>query len=203
MPADAYASVDQLKAEFPITDTADDTRLERVLDAVSRQIDRFCGFPLRHFWQTDSAAVRHYTADAKDHLWIHDATAVTALVTDEDGDGTFEITWASTDYLLWPYDASDEERPYTRIEVASTSGQRFPRGIRKGVKVTGRFGWTAVPHEVTEACLLQAARVHKRTAAPFGIAQAASLDGSGMRLLSRLDPDVELMLTPLKRPVIA
>lgn len=52
-----------------------------------------------------------------------------------------------------------------------------------------------LPAVVRKAGLIQAARFFKRDAAPLGIATVGTVDGGqGMRLLSRLDPDVEVML---------
>lgn len=50
-----------------------------------------------------------------------------------------------------------------------------------------------VPPTITAACLLQASRFWKRRDAPFGIAGSPVL-GNEMRLLAKLDPDVEVML---------
>ena len=52
-----------------------------------------------------------------------------------------------------------------------------------------------LPAVVRQAGLIQAARFFKRDAAPLGIATVGTIDGGqGMRLLSRLDPDVEVLL---------
>lgn len=55
-----------------------------------------------------------------------------------------------------------------------------------------------VPDVIQMATLLQAARFFKRKGAPFGIAGSPEM-GSELRLLSRLDPDVELMLFGQRR----
>ena len=76
----------------------------------------------------------------------------------------------------------------------------FPVGIRKGVKIAGSWGYaTLVPAQVREACLIQAARVFKRKDAPFGVTGIADL--GELRMISKLDPDVEAMLAPLRRLV--
>jgi len=57
---------------------------------------------------------------------------------------------------------------------------------------------------VRMATLLQASRIAQRRNAAFGIAAVPGMDGSGMRLLSKLDADVELLLDPYRRrPVLA
>ena len=46
------------------------------------------------------------------------------------------------------------------------------------------------------AAQLQSSRIYARRATPFGV--AGSPEGGIVRLLSRLDPDVELMLRPYR-----
>ena len=59
--------------------------------------------------------------------------------------------------------------------------------------VTGLWGWASVPTAVEQACLIQATRLFKRKGAAFGVAGSPEL-GNELRLLSRLDPDVEVTL---------
>jgi hypothetical protein len=57
-----------------------------------------------------------------------------------------------------------------------------------------------LPNVIREAGLLQAGRLFKRQSATFGIATVGTVDGGqGMRLLAKLDPDVELLLSPYPR----
>jgi hypothetical protein len=53
-----------------------------------------------------------------------------------------------------------------------------------------------VPAPVTAGALLQSCRIHARRQSPYGV--AGSPEGGIVRLLSRLDPDVELMLRPYR-----
>lgn len=200
-----YTARATLKGELKIADAADDTRLDRVIEAVSRSIDRFVGFPRRHFWQTASGTARHYTPRTAKRLWIHDLVSVETVSIDTSGDGTYETSWTNgVEYVLDPFDANSQSEPYTSLVIKSDRGDVFPVGVEKSVKVTGTWGWPAVPDEVEEACLIQCARIHKRADAPFGIAPIPAVDtGSAVRLLARLDPDVELMLKPLRRTRLA
>ncbi len=82
----------------------------------------------------------------------------------------------------------DEDRLQTAIDAATEQVESY----------TGRI-WLRVtlPHAVKMACLLQAARLFKRQEAAFGIASVGTIDGGqGMRLLSRMDPDAERLLSP-------
>ena len=60
-------------------------------------------------------------------LLPHDLIAVTPLKTDDDLDRTFEVTWATTDYLLMPSNADptgghDESRPSNKVWADIDSG---------------------------------------------------------------------------------
>lgn len=196
-----YLTVTELKASMDIADTADDTELTAAITAVSRLIDAHCG---RHFYaDATSDKVRYYTAEDHTVLFIDDLVTLTTLKTNGvSDDDTFETTWtATTDYRLEPLNAGQnaaDVRPHTRIRAVGPKS--FPTAIR-GVEVTGKFGWPAVPELVKTSCRIQSTRLFKRmTEAPFGVAQSPSFDVPGPRVMSRwLDPDVQLLLAPLVR----
>jgi len=204
MTAD-YIDLATLKRNLGIgtADTADDADLTRNITTVSRLIDKYCGFPRRQFFAGSANEVRYFTADEYRAFWVDDITTVASIQADVDGDGVYEYTWTlGTDYHLSPYNAAGQSRPYTRVELR-TFGVTIMPVVRKGLKITGTWGWPAVPSEVIDACLLQCIRLHKRVVAPFGIAPVPNIDGSGIRLLSKLDSDVELLLRALRRNPIA
>lgn len=191
-----YATLAQLRARlgFATADTADDTILEAIVAAVSRWIDLHCG---RRFWVNSVAEARYYTATDSDLLLCpDDVVTVTALACDEDGDRVYERTWAATDYDLEPYNATLDGQPYTRIAVTPNGQYAFPT-MAKAVKVTGTFGWSAVPDAIREACLLQAERIYKRKDAPFGVLGSAEMGQT--LVIPKLDPDVALLLWPYTR----
>lgn len=178
MPA-PYASSADLKARFSIDDSVDDALITMALDGASRKIDQHCQ---RVFYNT-AAVTATFVANnpyrlilADTDVWVGDAVSVTSLATDESGDGTFETSWAATDYQLWPPNAAlgPEPRPYT--EVRAVAGRIFPvpyERLRRAdrVQIIGTFGWpTAVPVDVREACLVVAGELFKMKDAPFGVA---------------------------------
>lgn len=198
-----YASLDDLKERLDITDTDDDYILEAVIEAASRAIDAYTG---RRFWSTTASSddeTRYYTAEVDDVLFPDDLQSVTGFWTDEDETRAWSTTWSSTDYELLPYNATLDGHPYTRIELAPDADHDFCAGLRKGVKITGSFGYCAgddnTPKVVTQACLLQSARLFKRKDAPFGVAGTPEL--GMLRLESELDPDVRLMLAGVRRVI--
>jgi hypothetical protein len=68
-----------------------------------------------------------------------------------------------------------------------------PTTERNGVTISAVWGWDEVPTTVEQATLLQASRFHARRFSPYGVAGSPEA-GSEMRLLAKLDPDVELAL---------
>jgi hypothetical protein len=66
---------------------------------------------------------------------------------------------------------------------------------RPTVQVTAKFGWPAVPDDVTKACLVQAGQLHKAKDTPFGVAGVS--DMGVLRSPFRAPPDREGSAGPL------
>jgi len=189
-----YCTLNELKQRLDIKDNDDDSTLNAVIESASRMIDDHCG---RHFF-ADAAATRYFTARCNDYLDIDDCYGVTTLKTDDDGDRTYENTWDDSDYDLMPFNADDTGWPYTWIEPTPDGDYLFTR-MRKGVEITGNWGWSETPKPIKEACLLQAARLFKRKDAPFGIAGSARAGGE-MRLKQiQIDIDVLSLISKYVR----
>lgn len=195
-----YVTLAQAKSylRIPADDTADDGDLARHIAAASRAVDRAAG---RQFGKVDAAATRYYTArwDRFELRWyvdvddVHDAAGL-AVAFDAGDDGTYaeEVTGA----VLEPRNAPEDGRPWERLRL--TADTRLS-GATEAVRVTSAgFGWADVPAAVSDAVLLQMNRFRARRDSPYGIAGSPEL-GSEMRLLSKLDPDVELMILPYRR----
>jgi hypothetical protein len=192
-----YVSLAELRAEVGITDgtdTTDDTQLTAATQSASRAIDQECG---RYFYLDASATVRYYTAEGGDYLRVDDIGSTTSLTieTDEDDDRDYDYAWASTDYDLEPYNAAAKGQPWTVIRTMPLGVYTFPT-LRKGVKVTAKWGWPAVPADIKRACMIEAVRLYRRRDAPFG--KTGSVE-TGMETLPALDPDVKRLLAPYKR----
>jgi hypothetical protein len=85
------------------------------------------------------------------------------------------------------------------LEIMPLGNYRFPCHLTDGVKITGTFGWTAVPDEIREACLLQSNRLWQRRSAAFGVMGANEF---GVQIvITKLDPDIQGMLAPFVRLV--
>lgn len=197
----AYATLNELKGfvGIPTADTVDDVTLQLALDAASAQVDKYCD---RVFTADSSATVRTYMVQQTGQLDVDPISTTTGLIvkTDDNADGTFETTWTlDTDYRLEPINAAAFGEPWTRLVALGT--RWFPKiQYRPGVQVTAKYGWPGgtAPSAVKNAALIQASRLWKRKDAPFGVAGSVEF-GSEMRLLAKLDPDVESLLRPYRR----
>ncbi|NIJ10622.1 hypothetical protein FHU38_000966 [Saccharomonospora amisosensis] len=191
-----YVTVTELADYVHADEIVDGAELGLAVAAASRAVDRFTK---RQFGQTDTAEERFYTPywSERRGVWLvltdDVAVAPTDVATSSDG-VTFTVVASA---VLLPRNAAAEQRPWTMLQLPATSA-----GIAvDGVRVTAQFGWTAVPDTVKQATLLQASRVFTRRDAPFGIAGSPD-QGSEMRLLAKLDPDVQVMLADYRlRPV--
>lgn len=195
-----YITLAEAKANLriPADDAADDTDLALHITAASRNIDRFAG---RQFGKVDAAVDRYYTArwDADELRWYVDvddihAAAGLAVAFDVAGDDTYsmEITGA----VLTPRNALSIGEPWTALRLtADTRISSAPDAIRV---TSPSFGWAEVPKPVKDGVHLQVNRFFVRRNSPYGVAGSPEL-GNEIRLLNKLDPDVEVMVRPLQR----
>jgi hypothetical protein len=185
-----YCTLAEVKSALRISDAADDTLLENAIEGASRRIDGYTG---RFFYQ-QSATISMYTRDIYTVQLQDDLVSITTLKTDNNGDGTFETTWTTdTDYQLQPLNTVLQTRPYNRI--VAVGGKTFPIMIQPdlpGVQVNGVWGWSAVPDDVREACVLLSMRGFARYNAALGVVGFADM---AVQVRS-VDPDVRDMLSP-------
>lgn len=184
-----YVSTEELKAYLYVqsSDVADDVQLSVWCTAASRAVDSKAN---RQFGQLAGAAGRTYRRpaayDVVSGLWL--------LEVDDLQDITgFTVNgqpYASCGAVLLPDNAPADGKPYERLGFTDP-----PDGPTVGV---GRWGWDATPVQVTGAVKLQANRWNARRASPFGVAGSPD-QGSEIRLLARLDPDVAPMLAGVMR----
>ncbi|MFE9764618.1 head-tail connector protein [Streptomyces sp. NPDC005808] len=193
--AHEYGSVVALKEKLSIEadDDSRDTLLTSALGAASRGIDNACG---RRFWLDGTATPRVFRLagrvvceDDGDLLLVDDIGDVTGLVVEAGGG----LSWAAlTGYETQPDNALADGKPVTGLLRSGSWGTYTTR-----VRITAKFGWPAVPDEITEAALIQAARLYKRKDSPEGIIGSAEW---GVRNLSRRDPDVWALIEPYILP---
>lgn len=191
-----YATVADVRAQIDDdTSVVPDVLIERVINSTSRAIDNFCGFPRRRFWKDLVPTVHRYVVSDWSCLYVDDiASSAGLVVATDDGTGTFPVVWSASDYRLGPLNAgvNNSAFAWTKIEVNGAARQ-FPYLTygQPGVRVTGIHGWSEVPPEVKEACVLKAVSLLKRKDAPFGVAGFGEFGAVRIRAD---DPDVVELL---------
>lgn len=176
-----YCSKEEIKSRIGLdpTDTEDDDQLLQSVAAACRGIDQFTG---RYFWQGPDT--RYFDSDTIEIATVDDLVSVTTLQVDNTGMNVFDTTWATTDYRLEPVNApgfNPEPRPYTRIRALAGGGGHFyfpftyPLSNPDRIKITGVFGWPAVPYLVKQVCLQAAEDIYKLKDAPFGVLGSAEM----------------------------
>lgn len=196
-----YATLAEVKAAARITDSVDDALLETATETASRMVDEYCE---RRFF-TNGTETRTYMPDDFYYLGIDDVAGTTlTLKTSSALNGTYDVTWATTDYQLepttrqtsgiaWPITAIRAIGNYT-FSPPGTLGAMTP----DTAQVTAVFGFgTAVPTQVKHATILLALRQYKRYDSPTGVLGFG--DFGAVRVGTRLDPDVEMILRPFRR----
>lgn len=188
-----YCTLSEVKAALRISDTNDDALLENAIEGASRRIDGYCD---RFFYQK-TATAKFFTR-YENRLQVPDLVSITTLKTDDDGDGTFENTWTASEYSLEPTDTAITGIPYRRI--IAINGASFPITVEPStppVEIAGVWGWSAVPDDVREACVLLSMRGFARYNAALGIVGFADMAIT----VRAVDPDVRDMLMPYKKQV--
>lgn len=202
----AYCAVADLREQFADAGSvANVDVLERAINAASRAIDRFCG---RKFYLEATTSIRVYRPTEPDIAWVDDIGTTAGLVikTDTASDATWATTWDATDYRLEPLNADivaagSTVQPFAWWRIIPIAAKTFPVSAKRvTLQVTARYGWSAVPDDVTEACLLKAGGLFKRKDSPHGV---MGFDGFGAVRVTRMDPDVVALLRPYMRLQIA
>src|SRR5262245_14719885 len=202
--ATLYATVNELRSSLSGNTSLDAGSLTAALRAASRAVDDHCQRPGRKFWLDPTVTARTYRPVDPWCVWIDDVGSSTGLLvkTDTNNDGTYETTWATSDYQLEPLNASTNGGAYAWWQLLAVGTLTFPYPITyrpsPTVQVTARHGWSAIPDPVRQATLLLAARYWRRRDVPFGN-EAGFGDFGPMRITTR-DADVMSLLAPYTIP---
>jgi hypothetical protein len=192
----SYASLSEFKAAIGVTDSVDDTPLQSVLDATDALIDLYCD---RKQGFGTASETRYYTAEAYEYVLTDDLVSITTLSTDDNGDGTYPTTWtAGTDYNLAPGNAALDGWPYTQVDVSVAYPKNFPKGVYRGTRIQGVFGWPTVPSAVKQAAIIQAGAVWFSRSAPAGVVASQDLGGV-IRMARALHPEAQVLLESFRK----
>lgn len=138
-----YGDLTKLKDTSLLNDPAggagDDDELFQLLLAASQGVEDYCN---RHFHAL--TATRRFDGDGGTELVVPDLISVTSLKSDDDNDGTYETTWAATDYQLMPLNADPAQHwgsPHHAIRVLKRGAkQQFAAGQAR-YQVAGVWGY--------------------------------------------------------------
>lgn len=187
-----YASLADVKAALRITDSVDDSLLEMAIESASRLID---GYAYRYFYNAGTAT-RDFVAEDSYLTIIDDLISISELKT-TDEIGNEYVTWSASDYQLRPVNGKMDGLSVPYTSILSTDDLLFNKlGEQALVRVTGVWGWAAVPIAIKQATVIQASRIYKRLDSPLGVAGFGDL--GAIRVGRALDPDVEQLVMPYR-----
>jgi hypothetical protein len=187
-----YAALSDVKAALRIQDSVDDSLLEMAIESASRLID---GYTYRYFYNAGTAT-RNFVAEDSYLTIIDDLISILELKT-TDEIGSEYVTWTAADYQLQPVNGRIDGLSVPYTSILSTDNLLFNKlGEQALVRVTGVWGWSAVPIAIKQATIIQSSRIYKRLDSPLGVAGFGDL--GAIRVGRSLDPDVEQLVMPYR-----
>lgn len=223
MAANDYATLAEMKAHLPdlagtLSDGSRDVILTSLLTRASRLVDRATNRKPGAFYITADSTLyfdsprssgvsyggintgQGYGEIAQSdsyparRLRIGELADVpTSVAVTTNGDITNYTAWASTDYIMWPYNAVDFGEPYRAIDIDMLNGsQRTWYWFRKAIKIVGPFGYSrTVPDYIKELAIIQAARWYKRGQLAFQDRVGLSDSTGSIAYMNAIDQDLK------------
>mgnify|MGYP003644201812 CR=1 FL=1 len=190
-----YCTRADLKVALAIgtADSADDAVLDDIINTTSRLIDEYTG----QFFYTIAGGTAYYEPHSYEEVEVDPLTSVTSIAVDTDGDGVWETVLGASDYILEPVNAAMFGKPYTYIELAPSTTVAFPADLDKGVKIIANFGWSAIPPQVVQACIIASSHLYEARKAYLGVI-GNNDTGGVIRLSQRLHAEAALLLESFK-----
>jgi hypothetical protein len=191
----AYCTLSDVKTALAIEDIADDLAIEAAIVAACRMIDDYTG---RFFYKDgtqQNPVTRYFTPKDWWTCNTDDIVSISEVATDDNFDQLYTTVWSTSDYMVEPINNPRRGWPYNRI--IAIGAYILPANLPQTLRIKAVWGWSSVPAEINLAARLQASRLFIRKQSPFGV--AGSVDMGTVRLTSRLDPDVEALIRPLKK----
>jgi hypothetical protein len=153
-----YCTLQQIKSATRITDAIDDSLLEMAVESASRMIDAECD---RSFFSSGTAT-RDYVPNDVYTVDTDDLTSIVSVKIDDAGDGLFPITLATSDYQAEPLNQRVSGNPFPIYRLRMIGDYLLPIwGKQATVRIQGVYGFTPVPVQITQACVIQAGRIFK------------------------------------------
>jgi hypothetical protein len=205
-----YCGIEEFKSRNSMTGNADDYEVAMAIQAASGMINRYCG---THFYQVIEA--RTYPIHNIYYLPIDQIVpgSITSFKVDYDGDGVFETTWTEgQNYQVYRegetynHNYSGIDRPFDYVKVilgapVTVAGGQFfpfvwPFTHDDRVQITGTWGWSTIPPEVNQACLIMATQLFREKDSPWGTVGTGDM---GVIRTSQ-SPYINDLLRPFKFP---
>ena len=188
-----YCTLQDVKNALRISDNVDDTLLELAVETASRQIDDHCE---RVFYQT-SGATRYFVPRDSYVCEVDDLVSITSVKTSSAANGTYDVTWATTDYQTEPNNGIAGGISFPVTLLRSVDRYVFPiSGGETTVQIIGTYGWSSIPTAIKYATILLSSRLFKRMDSPLGVAGIGDI---GVIRVSRIDPDIDALIAPFKK----
>lgn len=209
--SNAYCTIEELKGHLISSNGIDSVRVtnfslddDELLNVAIQSASEY----LDDYFNTTFYAItetRYFTPTMQDLLYIDDLISLTTLKTDDDGDRTYETTWATTDYWLEPTNANTRRKPkpYRQIRIDNDNGNYvFPINVRNGVEITGQWGYCTEanrPMQIKQAVLLLAHRWFKRKDSIYGVEGSPQLGAQTIQMQMKMDDDILALLNSISK----
>jgi hypothetical protein len=163
---DSYCTAAEYRSRVNMLDTASDVEILAQLTSTSRFLERELRVAPGYFNATAVGQIRYFEpvlianrlfrlVDEDGFQHCLTAIANDGVAVDTDGDGVYNYTVDPTGeswVVARPYNAPDLGRPWESLEILSLSAATFSYwpNYPRGVRITGTWGWTAVPGTIKE-----------------------------------------------------
>ncbi len=198
MTATNYVDLSTFKdwSGIPATTTTHDAKITAATAASFDAINTYCG---RVFTTVSETRIFSATDFYCLELGGNDISVATGVTVSHDtgNDGTYDVTWLSTDWELRPLNGrlNGVSWPYT--EIRAVGNQTFPVSYalqRAHVQVSATWGWPSIPSPVVEAAKEITLDLFKAKDAPFGVAGTTEFG------TVRVKSDIAALAAMLLRP---
>ena len=156
-------------------DASDDIVIERLIESVSRFIDKETG---QRFYTDTNDTAYYYTASNNYIMKLPEFSGITTVAVDYNNVRTYTAL-ASTDWGALPINYSAEGDPITGLEILPTSGAYFPTFFN-GIKITGKRGRGSIPDDIRDACLATVMNLNTVRSGQEGQAGRLNITGAGV-----------------------
>jgi hypothetical protein len=144
---------------------------------------------------TLTSTARVYRPLTAYHVGIDDAVTITAVDVDDGDAGTYATAWTSSDWYPLPFNGvgSNGVSGWPITSIASSASLTFPCANRRpAVRVTGTWGWAAVPVDIKTATFFYTHRLFYLRDTPGGTTMSVEFGAQPIRTVR----DIESLIAP-------